>query len=188
MKARAALLLVCLPFLPARSGAASGEKSTPPVLAAEHRNAAGTFVLRTPEGWTVVSTPGEPEITEARGDGLLVRVLFRPGELGLDSLHVQCMATRLAGPMETSPEVNYEYDFIGGMVGGRRALDSAFAVRYDQPVEGHRDWRQRNLTIVGEGESLCVIAHAPKATWKKSKPARLLLTSVVESIRFELWP
>ena len=38
--------------------------------------------------------------------------------------------------------------------------------------------------MVGEGESVCVIAYAPLAVWKKSKPARNLLTSVVESIRF----
>jgi hypothetical protein len=57
-------------------------------------------------------------------------------------------------------------------------------VHYDEPVEGYSDWRQRNLTVVGEGESVCVIAYAPTTVWKKSKPARNLLTSVVESIRF----
>jgi hypothetical protein len=31
--------------------------------------------------------PGPPEVIEARGDGLFVRVLRREGELGLDSLH-----------------------------------------------------------------------------------------------------
>jgi hypothetical protein len=57
-------------------------------------------------------------------------------------------------------------------------------VHYDEPIEGHRDWRQRNLTVIGEGESVCVIAYAPLPVWKKSKPARNLLTAVVESIRF----
>jgi hypothetical protein len=94
------------------------------------------------------------------------------------------MLVRLAGPMDAFPQVDYEYDFVGGEVGDRRALDSAFVVHYDQPVEGHRDWRQRNLTVVGEGESVCVVAYAPLPFWKKSKPARNLLTSVVESIRF----
>jgi hypothetical protein len=80
--------------------------------------------------------------------------------------------------------VDYEYDFIGGEIAGRRALDSAFVVHYDEPVEGQRDWHQRNLTVVGAGESLCVIAYAPLPVWKKSKAARNLLTSVVEGIRF----
>jgi hypothetical protein len=127
---------------------------------------------------------GEPELTEARGDGLIVRILRREGELGLDSLHVECMLVRLAGAMDTFPQVDYEYDFVGGAVGERRSLDSAFVVHYDQPVGGHRDWRQRNLTVVGKGESVCVVVYAPQTVWKKSKPARKLLTTVVESIRF----
>ena len=90
-----------------------------------------------------------------------MRVLRREGELGLDSLHVECMLVRLAGAMDTFPQVDYEYDFVGGEVGERRALDSAFVVHYDEPVEGYRDWRQRNLTVVGEGESVCVVAYAP---------------------------
>jgi hypothetical protein len=123
-------------------------------------------------------------VLETRGEGLIVRVLHREGEIGLDSLHAECMLVRLAAPMDTFPQVDYEYDYVGGQLGERRALDSVFVVHYDEPVEGHRDWRQRNLTVVGEGESVCVIAYAPVAVWKKSKPARNLLTSVVESIRF----
>jgi hypothetical protein len=114
-------------------------------------------------------------------------VLRREGELGLDSLHVECMLVRLREAMETFPQVDYEYDFVGGEVGERRALDSAFVVHYDEAVEGHRDWRQRNLTVVGGGESVCVVAYAPLPVWKKSKPARKLLTSVVESVRFSKW-
>ncbi len=115
---------------------------------------------------------------------MIVRFLRREGELGLDSLHVECMLVRLAGPMDTAPGVDYEYDFVGSAVGERRAMDSAFAVHYDTPIDGHRDWRQRNLTVVGKGESVCVIAHAPLAVWKKSKPARNLLTSIVGSVGF----
>jgi len=114
----------------------------------------------------------------------VVRILRREGELGLDSLHVECMLVRLGPAMEAFPQVDYEYDFKGGEVGARRALDSAFVVHYDEPVDGHRDWRQRNLTVIGEGESVCVIAYAPLPVWKKSKTARNLLTSVLESIRF----
>jgi hypothetical protein len=84
--------------------------------------------------------------------------------------------------------VDYEHDFVGGVLGERRALDSAFVVHYDEPVEGHRDWRQWNLTVIGQGESVCVVAYAPQPVWKKSKSARGLLTSVVKSIRFPEWP
>jgi hypothetical protein len=176
--------LASLLLLPAPVSA--GEKDAPAssALTSEHWNASKTLSLRTPAGWVVQAGTGQPELTEARGDGLIVRVLRREGELGLDSLHVECMLVRLAGPMDTFPQVDYEYDFVGSAVGGRRVLDSAFVVHYDAPVEGHRDWRQRNLTLVGQGESLCVVAYAPLPVWKRSKPARNLLTSIVESIKF----
>ena len=172
------LLLLALPSW-------AGKKEPPaPSLTEEHFNPARTFSFRTPPGWVVTTSSGQPEVTEARGDGLVVRFLRREGELGLDSLHVECMLVRLAGPMDTAPGVDYEYDFVGSAVGERRAMDSAFAVHYDTPIDGHRDWRQRNLTVVGKGESVCVIAHAPLAVWKKSKPARNLLTSIVGSVGF----
>jgi hypothetical protein len=184
MKAQAAVSLACL-LLPVPVNA--GQDGAHPVVAAlatEHWNASKTLSFRTPAEWTVVSTAGVPEVTEARGGGLIVRVLRREGELGLDSQHVDCMLVRLAPAMEAFPQVDYEYDFVGGEVGERRALDSAFVAHYDKPIDGYRDWRQRNLTVVGEGESVCVIAYAPLPVWKKSKPARNLLTSIVESIRF----
>jgi hypothetical protein len=187
MKALMAVSLSCL-LWPA---GARAEQKAPPSPASspteEHRNASRTLSLRTPVGWQVQSTAGEPEVTEARGDGVIVRILRREGELGLDGFHVECMLARLAPAMDTFPQVDYEYDFVGGEVGGRRALDSVFVVHYDAAVEGHRDWRQRNLTVVGGGESVCVIAYAPLAVWKKSKPARNLLTSVVASIGFQEW-
>ena len=176
--------LVCLMLFPAPVGAGKKDVPVPPPLASEHTNAAKTLTFRTPAGWVVEAGTGQPELTEARGDGLVVRILRHEGELGLDSLHVECMLVRLAGAMDTFPQVDYEYDFVGGAFGGRRALDSAFVVHYDDPVEEHREWRQRNLTVVGKGQSVCVIAHAPMPLWKKSKSARNLLTAVVESIRF----
>lgn len=184
MRELRAASFACLLVLPAPVGAGKKEAPASSTLTSEHWNASKTLSLRTPAGWVVQSSPGQPELTEARGDGLIVRVLRREGELGLDSLHVECMLVRLAGPMDTFPQVDYEYDFLGSAVGERRALDSAFVVHYDAPVEGHRDWRQRNLTLVGRGESLCVVAYAPLPVWKKSKPARNLLTSIVESIKF----
>jgi len=183
MKDLTAASFACLMLFPAL-GAGKKDVPVPPPLISEHSNASKTLTFRTPEGWVVEAGTGQPEVTEARGDGLIVRVLRREGELGLDSLHVECMLVRLTGPMDTFPQVDYEYDFVGGEIGGRRALDSAFVVHYDDPVEGHRDWRQRNLTVVGEGVSVCAIAYAPLPVWKKSKPARKLLTSILESIRF----
>jgi hypothetical protein len=184
MKDLTAASLACLLLLPAPSGAGKKEPPVPPALPSEHSNSSKTLTFRTPAGWVVQAGTGQPELTEARGDGLVVRILRREGELGLDSLHVECMLVRLAAAMDTFPQVDYEYDFVGGAYGDRRALDSAFVVHYDDPVEGHRDWRQRNLTVVGAGESVCVVAYVPLPVWKKSKPARNLLTSVLESIRF----
>jgi hypothetical protein len=154
-------------------------------LVAEHENVAGTFTLRTPEGWLVESRPGVPEITEARGGSLVVRILRREGEVGLDAYHVQCMQERLADPMKAAPQVDYEYDFHQGWIGEREALDSAFVVHYDEPVEGHSDWRQRHVTIIGGGESLCVVGMAPRRVWKKSREERALLKAVMASVRLE---
>jgi hypothetical protein len=185
MKDLTAASLVCLLLLPA-SALAGKKKGEPPSpsLSLEHWNPSRTVGLRTPEGWTARVEAGPPEVLETRGDGMIVRVLRREGEIGLDSLHAECMLVRLAGAMDTFPQVDYEYDYVGGEIAGRRALDSVFVVHYDDPVEGFRDWRQRNLTVVGEGESVCAIAYAPAGVWKKSKPARNLLTSILESIRF----
>jgi hypothetical protein len=174
---------ISLLLLPAPIGA--GKKDPPvPDLASEHRNAAKTLTFRTPATWAIQAGSGQPEITEARGDGLVLRIVRREGEFGLDSMHVECMLVRLAGPMDTFPQVDYEYDFVGGAIGDRKALDSAFVVHYDDPIDGHRDWRQRNLTVVGGGESVCIVTYAPLPVWKKSKPARNLLTAIVESVRF----
>jgi hypothetical protein len=181
---RAAVLATLL--LPALAGAR--DKSAAPPLADVHVNPSATVRLRTPAGWKAESRSGQPEVLEVRGDGLIVRVLRREGELGLDSLHVECMLVRLAGAMETSPQVEYEYDFVGGNVGDRRGLDSAFVVHYDAPVDGYADWRQRNLTLVGHGESLCVIGYAPAPVYKKSKSARNLLKAVLESVELAPWP
>jgi hypothetical protein len=164
----------------------AGQKAAVPALSEEHWNGSKTLRFKTPAGWTVTHTPGDLELTEARGgDGMILRLLRREGELGLDSLHVECMLVRLAGPMETHPHVDYEYDFIGGEIAGRRALDSAFVVEYDQPIGGDKKWRQRNLTLVGDGESVCVVTYVPNGVWKKSNAARKLLTSLAESVK---WP
>jgi len=184
MKDLAVVSFASLLLMPAAAGAGEKGASAAPPLPAEHRNAAATLTFKTPASWVVETRPTVPELTEARGDGLIVRILRREGEQGLDSLHVECMLMRLAGAMDAAPQVDYEYDFLGSKVGERRALDSAFVVHYDEPIDGQRDWRQRNLTLVGQGESLCLIGYSPLTTWKHSKPARALLDAVLASVRF----
>jgi hypothetical protein len=185
MKDLATVALVGVSLMAASGRAGEKETRAGDRLVAEHANAAGTFTLRTPEDWVFETRAGQPEVSEARGGPLVLRVVRREGELGLDGWHVQCMLERLAGPMQTRPEVDYEYDFHQGWIGDRQAMDSAFVVHYDEPIEGHKDWRQRNLTVIGGGESLCVVAMAPRRVWKKSKEDRALLEAVMMSVRLE---
>jgi hypothetical protein len=65
-----------------------------------------------------------------------------------------------------------------------RALDSAFVVKYDTPFRGHEKWRQRNLTIVGQGHSLCLVANVPVKIWNKSRKVRAILDAVLGNVRF----
>ena len=53
---------------------------------------------------------------------------------------------------------------------------------YDSAVHGHKEWRQRNVTVVGGGHSLCAISYAPAPLWKKSKETRALLDAVLASV------
>jgi len=177
----ATLLLVLASLAPP---AAAGKRVPPPPLPAQHRHPSGGFAFRTPEAWTVDSPPENPETLNAAGDGVVVRFVYRDGESGYDSLHGACMLERLAGAMDMDPVVRYEYDFVGGVIGDRRALDSAFVVTYDKPILGQRQWRQRNVTIVGNGSSLCAITYAPLPLWKKSAPTRALLDAVLGSVTF----
>jgi hypothetical protein len=156
----------------------------PPKLVREHTHPSGALTFRTPEGWTVSTPDTAPETMIASGDGVIARFVARQGESGYDSLHGACMLERLASPMETAPGVKYEYDYVSGLVGNRRALDSAFVVRYDAPILGHRDWRQRNITVVGGGYSVCVVLYAPATTWKKSPESRVVLDTVLGSVQF----
>jgi hypothetical protein len=177
----ATLLLLVFALPPA---ARAGKKAPPPPLPTLHRHASGGFAFRTPEGWKVDSPAENPETVNASGDGVAVRFLYHEGDSGYDSLHGACMLERLAGAMEMDPVVQYEYDFVGGVIGDRRALDSAFVVTYDKPILGQRQWRQRNVTIVGNGTSLCAITYAPLPLWKKSAPTRALLDAVLGSVTF----
>ena len=66
----------------------------------------------------------------------------------------------------------------------KRVLESAFVVTYDAKVLGYQKWRQRTVTLVGGGESLCVMTYAPQEVWKKSKAIRAVLDAVVYSVKF----
>lgn len=175
-----ALALVAAGLLPGHLSAAKKGKPEPPALTREYRHPSGAFAFRTPEGWEIKETG--PETTEAWGEEIGFRFVYRPGESGFDSLHVDCMLERLAPEAEAEPRVRYEYDFVSGPLLDRSALDSAFSVRYDKAIRGHRDWRQRNLTIVGGGQSLCVISYVPAQVWKRSLAARGLVGAVTGSL------
>jgi hypothetical protein len=179
-----ATLLLAAVSLSLAPAALAGKQLPLPPLPAQHRHLSGGFAFRTPEGWKVDSPPENPEVVNAAGDGVAVRFVYRDGESGYDSLHGVCMLERLAGAMDMDPVVRYEYDFVGGVIGDRRALDSAFVVTYDKPILGQRQWRQRNVTIVGNGSSLCAITYAPLPLWKKSAPTRALLDAVLASVTF----
>jgi hypothetical protein len=178
------IVAVSLWLWPGAAGAGKKSPPPPPPLPQEHTHPSGAFSFRTPEGWRVAPSTANPDILEIGGGDLMVRFLYRHGEGGLDTVHVDCMLERLAGAMATEPQVKYEYDFRGGMLAARGALDSAFVVTYDAPIHGQRDWRQRNLTLVGQGETLCIMTYAPAPLWKKSQETRALLDAVVGSITF----
>jgi len=177
-------LLLAAALVPVRLDAAEKRRTPAPPLEREHSHPSGAFTFRTPPDWTVESLASNPGTQQAGSGEALVRFIYRAGDAGYDSLHVTCMLERLAGPMEMEPNVRYEYDFLSGTVGNQRVLDSAFRVRYDNPILGHKEWRQRNVTLVGGGHSLCVIAHAPAKVWKKSREIRSLLDAVVASVEF----
>ena len=126
----------------------------------------------------------DPNTLQAVGQGVVVRFVYRPGEVGYDAFHGICITERLSGKPGEAPATRYEYDYVDGAYGDRRSLDSAFFVEYDEEVMGHRKWRQRNLTVVGGGDSLCIVAFAPVAVWNKSSAARTALEAVVQNVTF----
>lgn len=172
------LALLALPGL-----AQAGRKTiAPPALTLEHKHPSGAFTFRTPEGWTVKTAA--PGVVEAWSGDLGIRFVYREGENGYDSLHATCILEGLSPASTAEPRLRYEYEYVGGLLGERRVLDSAHAVRYDAAVHGHRDWRQRTVTVVGGGGSLCAMSYAPAATWKKVPEARAVLDAVMGSLTF----
>ena len=88
----AALLAVCL--WPAAVWA--GKKKPPPPpppLPLEHTHPSGTFTFRTPENWQIAPSPTNPDMIQTGEGDLMVRFLFRHGEGGLDTTHVDCMSS-----------------------------------------------------------------------------------------------
>jgi hypothetical protein len=164
--------------------AAKRAEPEPAPLTQDHNHPSGAFTFRTPDGWTMRPSRVKPEIVDVSAGELMIRFLYQAGETGGDALHSLCMAEGLAPPMETNPRVEYEYDFVSGMVADRRALDSAFTRTYDNAVHGHKTWRQRNVTITGGGHSLCVITYAPAALWKKNRAVRSTIDSILGSVTF----
>lgn len=162
----------------------ASEKNAAPPLTHEHRHPSGAFSFKTPESWTEETFPSEPGVLQVAGDQMVVRFVFQRGEAGYDAFHGLCMTQRLPGAPQTDPWIEFEYDYLSGGLADRRFLDSAFRVRYDAPIQGHREWRQRNLTVVGAAESLCIIAFVPSQVWKKSKASRALADAVVRSVGF----
>jgi len=180
----AAAAILAVSVWPGPAWAGKKPLPPPPPLPLEHAHPSGSFTFRTPDDWTVGPSASNPDMMEAAGKDLTVRFLYRRGEGGLDTTHVDCMMERLAGPMVAEPQVMYEYDFKEGMLGNHRALDSAFVVTYDSAIHGQRAWRQRNLTLVGAGETLCIMTYAPATAWKKSMETRSLLDAVLGSVTF----
>jgi hypothetical protein len=168
--------------------AAAGKPEPVPADWADHAHPTGTFAFRAPGNWSVGGLTGRKDVFQASGPEGLVWFLYRRGESGFDSLHVSCMAERLSERIDASPRLRYEYDMRTAPFGDRLSLDSAFVVTYDLPVLGQHEWRERTLTIVGAGESLCVVVQTPLVTWKKSKDARRTLDGIVQSITFRPRP
>jgi len=172
-------------LMSALGGMPRGEDPPPPELPMVHTHPSQRFSFRTPSSWRVGGDTRHPNAIEATDGGdLLVRFLYMDGEQGYDSLHVTCMLERFTPENQQSPHIEYEYDFLSAQVGPMRLLDSAFVVTYDEAVRGHQRWRQRNVTLVGSGMSLCAITYAPEKVWKKDRAARALLDAVLTSVRF----
>lgn len=182
MSWRLCLLSMLALSFPAR--ALPTDKDPPITLAQEVVHPSGAFTFRVPTGWATGPSPSDPKLFQADGDGLVVRFLFDQQEVGHDALHSLCMLERLAGEAQTDPKIAYEYDFLSGLVGDREVIDSAFVVKYDSKILGSREWRQRNVTLIGRGQSLCVMTYAPALLWKKSKTARAVLNGIVGSVVF----
>ncbi|MCU0241513.1 MAG: hypothetical protein MUF51_03715 [Vicinamibacteria bacterium] len=162
--------------------------AAPPPIAApltrEHEHPSRSFAFKTPEGWSVTPLKGRPASLEVLGKDVRIWLHYQRGDQGLDATHVNCMAERMASAMSVSADVRFEYDFLSGAYDDFRILDSAFTTTYDRPIDGQQKWRQRNLTMVGGGHTLCVIVFTPLPVWKKDKQLRATVDEVIRSLEF----
>jgi hypothetical protein len=177
-------VLLCVAHVSGASARVKLKLPPPPPLTQEHAHPSGAFRIFVPEGWAVGTVNGDPDALQATGDSLVVRFVYRRGDAGYDAFHAACMDQRLTGRSGEALAGRYEYDYVEGSFGSRRFLDSAFVVEYDADILGHRKWRQRNLTVVGGGDSLCLVAFAPVSVWKKSLEARSVLDAVLQNVKF----
>ena len=92
-----------------------------------------------------------------------MRFRFKQLEEGIDSWHADCIDDGLAPLAAADPGRRFDYEYVGGIFADRRVLDTGHSMRYDAAVHGHRDWHQRTLTLVGGGQSMCIMAYAPQA-------------------------
>ena len=146
----------------------------------------GRFTFKVPASWKISDKVNrDPDAVQAVGEGLVVRFIYRDREAGYDALHGICLAERLIGREGDAAPAIYEYDYVEGSYGDRRSLDSAFLVEYGREILGHRRWRQRNLTVVGGGHSLCLVAFVPASVWKKSGEARAVVEAVLQNVKFQ---
>ena len=93
------LLLLASPAL--------GKDAPPPVLPREVVHPSGAFSFHTPDGWATGPSPTNPRLFQADGDGVVVRFLFEPSEVGFDGLHAICMMEHL--DLSTNTEKLTEY-------------------------------------------------------------------------------
>ena len=116
------------------------------------------------------ATPGSPRRGRLRGRRRPCASSTATASSGYDSLHVRLHAGAAGRrPWRLDPQVEYEYDFVGG--DRRRPPGPRLRVRRHAtttPIHGHRQWRQRNVTMVGGGHSLCVDHLRAVPLWKKS--------------------
>jgi hypothetical protein len=154
----------------------------------ERRHPSGAFSFRTPASWTVDALPVRKDVFQVSGPEGIIWFSYRRGDFGYDSLHAMCMTERLAGKEAASPALAFEYDSRESALAGRAALDSAFLVSLPTAIRDQNIWRVRAVTLVGGGESVCVVAFVPATTWKASKQVRRVVDGVVASITFRPEP
>ena len=163
---------------PSRSAAARGRRgAAPPVVplapaAGAAKRAAASAASRSstrhPSGGVHVPharglegrTPGRDEPGDAeRRRGRAGRALRLPR--GRERLRQPARRLHARAPggrrWRWSPRSSTSTTSWAAPIGDRRALDSAFVVTYDKPIRASAQWRQRNLTVVGDGQSLCAI-------------------------------